>query len=782
MDRATGGPTTWPGGSTPYIYGSLFIDFLARRHGPESVSRFVESVGRRLVPYRLDAAAKGAFGTSFTRAWSEWEDSLRAGYLPLADSLRAEGVTEPEVLTTAGRIALHPRYAPDGSALAYSASNGREVPSLRLILPDGSEREVVERTTLGPATWSPDGQRLLFSQLEYLDPYRIYADLYRADPAGGSEERLTRGARFWEVDLHPDGRRVVGVTDARGTNALEVRDLESGERRTLAEASLGTAWSLPRWSPDGERIAVSRWRAGGEYDVVVLDAEGRVLQEATADRAVDLAPSWSPDGRFVLFSSDRTGIPDLYAFDTREARLLRVTRVLTGAFQPSVSPDGRWIAFAYYRADGYHVARIPYAPERWWPAPPVRAAVAGEAALPDFAATAGGEARPYSPWRSLAPAAWSPAFDAGTELGPGVGAAASGVDLVERHLWGVAAVVYPDGGRLEGGAAYRYRGWGNPVLDLSLSQDWSVYRKAGGRVSGRPDPLATAILSREREAAASLSWLRSRWRSSSWVRVGAELLDLERAWDDSEASGGLSLTRFPPDLGTVLEAGYASTRGTAFSLGPQEGVRVSGTLEGHRYAEPFEGEREARGYLRATGRGRAFRDLPFPGFARHVAALRLEVGVESGSVSPGFGIGGASGGSAPVAVDLEVLGGGLAFPVRGYAEGVQVGNRAVSASAEYRFPLLRVERGFRLLPVYLDRVWGDLFLDAGAAWCPGSCERGFRAAPSEPRPLASVGAELNVETTFGFFVGLPLRFGVALPLRDPGVGRPGLHLRIGRSF
>lgn len=779
VDRATGDPARWPAGATPYIYGSLFVDHLARRHGPESLPAFVETVGRRLVPYRLDAAAKGAFGTSFSAAWRAWEESLRARYLPLADSLRAMGVTEPEILTTAGRGAYHPRFAPRGGAIAYAASTGREEPALRLLLPDGSEREVAERTSLGPAAWTPDGEGLLFSQLEYVDPYRALADLYRVGAEGGDEERLTRGARFWEPDLHPDGRRVVGVTDAEGSNALEVRDLATGEARRITAPSAAVAWSMPRWSPDGERIAVGRWRAGGDYDVVILDASGAVLAEATSDRAIDLAPTWSPDGRFVLFSSDRTGIPDLFAFDTREGRLLQVTRVLTGAFQPSVSSDGRWIAFSYYRADGYHVARIPYDPGSWRPAPPARPEAASPASVPDMEAAAGGEARRYSPWRSLAPATWSLALDGGTALGGGVGAASAGRDLVGRHFWGAGAIVYPEGGRLDGGAAYRYAGLGNPVLDLSLSQDWSVFRESGTAAAGTGEPLPTAILSRDRQASASLTWQRRRWRSSAWLGVGGELRDLDRVWDEPDRAVGDPPTRFPLDLGTVLEAGFASARGTALSLGPQEGLRLSGTLEGHRYAGPFEGEEEARGYVRLTGRSRAYRDLALPGFARHVAAVRLDVGMETGSVSPGFGAGGASGGSAPIPLDL---GSGLSFPVRGYPEGVQEGSRAFAASAEYRFPLLLVERGYRLLPVFLDRVWGDLFVDAGAAWCPGACERGFRNAPREARPLASVGAELNVEGSVGYFLPLPLRLGVALPLRDPSAGRPQLYLRVGRSF
>ena len=148
-------------------------------------------------------------------------------------------------------------------------------------------------------------------------------------------------------------------------------------------------------------------------------------------------------------------------------------------------------------------------------------------------------------------------------------------------------------------------------------------------------------------------------------------------------------------------------------------------------------------------------------------------------------MGGAGGAPSPAPFGLgSEFARSLSFPLRGYPEGVQRGDRAVSASAEYRFPLALVERGYRVLPVFLDRVWGDVFADAGTAWCAGACP--LLTSPSTaPRPLASVGGELGVDLTTGYFVGMTLRGGVALPLRAaPRVpaGEPELYLRFGRSF
>jgi hypothetical protein len=794
IDRATGDPSTWPGGSTRYVYGSLFINHLAERYGPARVGEFVRAAGGSLVPYRLDHAARRAFGVPFTRAWREWEAGLRARYVPLAEGLRRAGLTEPEQLTEEGRLAGFPRWSPDGAALAYSAGTGREEAATRVIVPGGAERGRVPRTSLGPAAWLPGADSLLLAQLDYVDPYRIHSRLYRAAP-DGDPRRVPGTERVLEPDPAPDGRRAVAVRTGGGTTVPVVVDLATGAERALAEPSLDVHWSLPRWSPRGDRIAVSRWTRGGFYDVVVLDTAGAVVREVTRDRAVDATPAWSPDGRWVLFSSDRTGIANLYAYDPEADRLLQVTSVLTGAFMPDVSPDGRWIAFAHYRADGYHLARIPWDTATWRPAPPVRDAVAPAApalvtAAPVAPADTGGPVRRYSPWRSLRPAGWTPYAATSEALGIGVGALVQGEDVVGRHEYTAAALVYPQGGEVSAGAGYRYSGLGVPVLDVSAEQDWSTIfdRGTGLSVGDSIVMLPSAVLERDRRVAAALTFPRRRFRSYAWASVGGEWRDRDRLWDDEGAEGlPFQLQDVPPELGATLAAGVSTVRTYELSISPEDGFLLSGTLEGHRYTRGFQAGDDPRGYVRAIGRGRAFRGFPVWGFARHALALRAAAGAEGGSRSPGFGVGGSSGAGSPLPSALEVdLGSTLTFPVRGYAESSQRGTRAFSATAEYRFPLALVERGAGVLPFSLDRLWGDVFADAGAAWCPGACEQGIAGASRSPDPLYSVGAELGADVTVGYYAGLTLRGGVAFPLRDGladrRAGVPEFYVRFGRSF
>ena len=787
IDRVTGRPTRWPGGNAAYVYGSMFADYLSHRFGSERAGAFVREMGGRWIPYRVDDAARDAYGVSFSRAWDEWRDSLRAEYGALADSLRAAGLTEPEQLTRFGRRTQHPRWSPDGTRIAFAQSTGRDDPATRILHPDGRIETIAARKTVGPLAWLPDGSGLVTSQLDLVDQSRIYSDLYRV-PLRGGVERLTRRARLLEPDVSRDGR-IVAVQGGGEANALVVTDVEGREVRTLVPAARDTWWSAPRWSPAGDRIAATRQRTGGLHDVVVMDAEGRIVRELTRDRALDMHPAWSPDGRYVLFSSDRTGIPNLFAYDLSAGRLLQVTNVLTGAYEPDVSPDGRWIAFTWYRSDGYHLARIPYDPAAWRPAPPIREEAAGPRADPGrYPAGAGGPSRPYAPWPTLPPTSWSPVVEGDEVLGTAYGITLAGSDVVDRHSWVARGTVRDEQGRVEGLAAYVYRGLRRPVLGASAFQDWDVVRALVQLPTPAGDTIRTALLDRERSVSLVATFPRPRFRSFGWVSVGLNLRNRDFAWDVAEAADVAAVPELTPDLGAVLTVGRSTARAFDFSISREEGWINALTIEGRRFSRALPDETEPRGYVRVAGRTQRYDAFGEAGFARPALAMRALAAADVGSRSPGFAVGGLYGGGfgLPLATGLGI-GGTLDFPVRGYPEGSQLGDRAVGASVEYRHPIALVERGWRLLPVFLDRVWASAFADGGAAWCLDDCP--FVLTPSrDARPLVSVGAELGGDVTFFYYADVSLAGGVAIPLSEVETAgtrerpRPGVYLRVGRSF
>jgi hypothetical protein len=172
------------------------------------------------------------------------------------------------------------------------------------------------------------------------------------------------------------------------------------------------------------------------------------------------------------------------------------------------------------------------------------------------------------------------------------------------------------------------------------------------------------------------------------------------------------------------------------------------------------------------------RSIPGPGFSNHVASVKLSFGAAQGpgADSQHFTVGGTPG-NALLLGNVEVIPGRrFLYPIRGYFEGTRSGRYAWAGSAEYRVPLMNVDRGLGLFPSHLDRVSGSIFLDGGNAWGIAVDE----ADIDRGKTLLASGVEIQSSVSLFFTNPLLLRAGYAFQLDEQR--ERSFYLRLGTIF
>ncbi len=139
--------------------------------------------------------------------------------------------------------------------------------------------------------------------------------------------------------LSPDGKRIAFVW--RGD--VWVGDAKGGKAIPLTQHVEADAY--PRFSPDGKWISFSS-RRHGNWDIFVAPAEGGSPQRITRHAATDIAYGWSPDGKELVFSSKRDSANyQMFTIDVRTLRLREITEDYARMNHASFSPDGRRIVY-----------------------------------------------------------------------------------------------------------------------------------------------------------------------------------------------------------------------------------------------------------------------------------------------------------------------------------------------------------------------------------------------------------------------------------------------------
>jgi len=258
------------------------------------------------------------------------------------------------------------RYSPDGKWLGVQSSHGTQRRGsflyLRNMQPDP---EVINDTKIKRAIkptagygWHPDGKQIVYAAHK-ADPWtgHYYSDLFIYNVETEVPKRITWRQRALQPAVSPDGTKIAFLLNGDGSLKLAVmRYPKLSGYYKLIDYDDDTQIGGPCWSPDGTKIAFLMYRKK-QQDIWMINSDGTGLHPVTYDKHDNRDPAWL-DNENIVFSSDRTGIFNLYRVNIKSHKLHQVTNVKTGAFFPWPSHDGESITYSYFTSFGYRPYEI----------------------------------------------------------------------------------------------------------------------------------------------------------------------------------------------------------------------------------------------------------------------------------------------------------------------------------------------------------------------------------------------------------------------------------------
>jgi TolB protein len=216
-----------------------------------------------------------------------------------------DGVS-PTPVTRNGSINLTPVWSPRDFSIAYM-SYKQGYPDLYRVFPFERRPEQTLAAFIGinssPA-WSPDGQMLALTLSKDGNP-----EIYVLALATGTLRRLTRHAGIdTEPTWSPTGRQIAFVSNRNGAPHIFVMDAEGANVRQI---TFGGTHTQPRWSPKGDLIVFTARE--GTHDVWVVGSDGSNPRRLTSGPGDNQGPTWSPNGRHLVFQTNRLGGWQIFA-------------------------------------------------------------------------------------------------------------------------------------------------------------------------------------------------------------------------------------------------------------------------------------------------------------------------------------------------------------------------------------------------------------------------------------------------------------------------------------
>ena len=715
LDLLDGSATRWPYGASPYFFGYELYQELWSQKNQEGIYNLVENYSSNW-PYFINRPLENTFGITYPNLWNSIYEKEKTKTLTENNEIKQKPLSRLIYLTDNRNYKSGVVLSPDKTQVAYIAETTREVPAIFIMDLATKKRKRITRIGDGAFSnlcWlgSGDNQNLLYISSEPRNGYALNTLQLRKLKEEKSITLSINGIENSRIHnlacSSKDNSVLIYIDESDRGKVLELipqdqleepwtvkQEWQVPERRWVTSLIAGKT----KWIGIKNQMSTDlyRWGSGAPTHLITLPKEFFNLRLAGQDDLLEGI-------------SDLNGRYEIWEIRPSKKELKLKARFLTGINSFDKSEDNYLVS--HYRHGGFDLA--------WAESVESDPIGSPKTAPPSELPNETTELQPsqtYSPLDTLRPRTWVPSLLFVPD-GAQVGAWIPGFDLTQKHLYDIFGG-YDTRGLPFANLLYTYRFGKNSSIfsGVNFSPSYlrvskSFFKRWGGRVGYSQElPNGLPVIS----FSAIFNRLESSYLGPAEQSVGIEV-GLSKAW-------GFPLRKL--------------------AISPINGVKASIS---HAQYPKFLGSNN--NYFTTVASVGTYLEGPF--IKESAFYLGNKIGYTEGSsfINSFFEGGG----------ELLFSQGRGFFLNRGFSPSLFAGRRMFATNLEYRFPITRVDRGYKLLPLFLNSIHGAIVADAL------SYDRG-PSHPTFPKNLMKVfytscGLELKSDWKFGYYLPTQIRLG-----------------------
>lgn len=359
----------------PYRYGEAFWSFIGSTYGDTVIVPFFKNTAR----YGLEYGIRRTFGYGDKTLSNLWKAAIENTYKPfLKDTVQKPVGAKLIDNKNSGEMNLAPAVSPDGKYVAFLTE--KDLYTIDLFLADAHTGRIINKLTSkissthidefnfieSAGTWSPDSKRFAFSVFHGGRNRMLVVSV----PNGSVLDDISMGkvGQFSNLSWSPDGKNVVFQGLVEGQGDLYMYNFDTKQVKQLTDDKYSDY--QPSFSRDGKKIIFSSDRTTYDqslaqtitFNLAELDlGTGKVTDYKVFDGANNLNPQYSADGKQIYFLSNKDGFRNMFRFTPATGKVEQMTDLFTGIsgiteYSPALSiSNNDDIVYSYYRKQKYAI-------------------------------------------------------------------------------------------------------------------------------------------------------------------------------------------------------------------------------------------------------------------------------------------------------------------------------------------------------------------------------------------------------------------------------------------